>query len=77
MNVASFMLLAKFMLTYLPWVRARKLWFDHPCHVAHVGESLRDCGLLAHAWLPMRRPESYEEMSVRKLPVCHKTPWWA
>ena len=30
MNVASFLLLAKFMLTYLPCARARKLWFDHP-----------------------------------------------
>ena len=34
MNVAFFMLLAKFMLTYLPWVRARRLWLDHPCHVS-------------------------------------------
>ena len=34
MNVASFMFLAKVMLTYLPCARARKLWFDHPCHVS-------------------------------------------
>ena len=34
MNVSSFMLLEKFMLTYLPSVRAGKLWFDHPCNVS-------------------------------------------
>ena len=34
MNVASFMLLAKFMRTYLPWARARRLWLDHPWHVS-------------------------------------------
>ena len=54
MNVASFMLLAKFMLTYLPWVRARKLWFDHPCHVSscrRISSRLRPASpcLVAHA----------------------------
>ena len=61
MNVASFMLYAKFMLTYLPWVRARRLWLD------------RDCGLRARAWF-RRWLESCGETSVQKLLVCRKTP---
>ena len=74
MKVASFMLLEKFMLTYLPCVRARKLWFDHPCHESS-SEALRDCGLLARAWLPTRWPESCGEMSCRNPLACRKTPW--
>ena len=35
MNAVSFMLLAKFMLTYLPWVRARR-FLASPCLVAQA-----------------------------------------